>query len=61
MRRVPKLATSVRLEQGHRIRVAIAGADADNFERYPRQGTPTIAVHREAEATSAIDLPVVGQ
>lgn len=32
--------TSVRLEAGHRIRVAIAGHDASNFVRYPADGEP---------------------
>ena len=31
-------ATSVLFRAGHRIRVALAGADADTFLRYPRNG-----------------------
>jgi uncharacterized protein len=51
-------ATSVLIEQGHQIRIAIAGADADNFRRYPVEGSPTITVFRNAVSASFIDLPI---
>jgi hypothetical protein len=38
--------TSVMLRKGHRIRVALAGADAGLFQRYPAEGTPTWTVYR---------------
>jgi predicted acyl esterase len=44
--------TSVLLRKGHRIRVALAGADASLFERYPA------TVYREAQRASYLDLPV---
>ena len=50
--------TSVLLRKGHRIRVALAGADASLFQRYPPEGTPTWTVYREAQRTSSIELPV---
>ena len=50
--------TSVRLRKGHRIRVALAGADAGLFQRYPAEGTPTWTVYREAKRASGIELPV---
>jgi putative CocE/NonD family hydrolase len=50
--------TSVLLRKGHRIRVALAGADAGFFQRYPPQGTPTWSVFRDAQRASSIDLPV---
>jgi uncharacterized protein len=33
--------TSVLLRKGHSIRIALAGADASLFQRYPATGTPT--------------------
>jgi len=51
-------ATSVLLRKGHRIRVALAGADASDFRRYPPEGTPTWTVFREARRASFVDLPV---
>jgi len=51
--------TSVLFRTGHRIRVAIAGADADTFARIPTQGTPEWTVERGPERASRIDLPVI--
>jgi putative CocE/NonD family hydrolase len=51
-------ATSVLLRKGHRIRVALAGADASDFRRYPKEGTPTWTVYREARRASFVDLPM---
>jgi putative CocE/NonD family hydrolase len=50
--------TSVLIKKGHKIRVAIAGADKDNFNRIPTQGTPTITVARNKKYSSFITLPV---
>lgn len=50
--------TSVLLRKGHRIRVALAGADASVFQRYPADGTPTWTIYREARQASFIDLPL---
>ncbi|HET6175431.1 MAG TPA: CocE/NonD family hydrolase [Candidatus Sulfotelmatobacter sp.] len=50
--------TSVLLRKGHRIRIALAGADADVFHRYPADGTPTWTVYRETRRASFIELPV---
>ena len=36
--------------------VALAGADASLFERYPAEGTPTWTVYREAQRASFIEL-----
>jgi uncharacterized protein len=46
------------LRKGHRIRVALAGADASDFQRYPAEGTPKWTVYRETRRASFIDLPV---
>ena len=50
------IPTSVLLRKGHRIRLAIAGADKDTFQRLPASGGVTISVGR---GSSFIDLPVV--
>jgi len=50
--------TSVLLRKGHRIRVALAGADAGVFERYPAEGIPTWTVYRDARRNSFLELPV---
>ena len=50
---------SVRIERGHRVRVAIAGADAAIFRRVPADGTPTLTLERNSEHTSFVELPVV--
>jgi putative CocE/NonD family hydrolase len=52
-------ATSVLIRAGHRLRVAVAGADKDTFLRYPRDGgEPTISVQTNARYASRIVLPV---
>jgi len=50
--------TSVLLRKGHRIRLALAGADTSAFQRYPRNGGSTWTVYREAQRASFLDLPV---
>ena len=42
---------------GHRLRVAIAGHDADNFERLPSEGEATLSVSRGTDQ-SILTLPV---
>lgn len=44
-------------QRGHAIRLAIAGADRDNFEIYPAQ-PPTIEVQRSQAYPSHILLPI---
>jgi len=50
--------TSVRLRKGHRIRVALAGGDADVFQKYPTEQISTWTVYRDAQKASFIELPV---
>jgi putative CocE/NonD family hydrolase len=50
---------SVRIARGHRIRIAIAGADAAIFQRVPADGTPTLTLERNAVHASYVELPVV--
>ena len=47
------------IRRGHRIRLAIAGADADLFDPIPAEGSATLTVHRNVEAVSVLELPVV--
>ena len=50
---------SVLIKKGHAIRIAIAGADKDSFERYPRDGSiPEISIYRNKDYASHIILPV---
>ena len=52
-------ATSVLIRAGHRLRVAIAGADEDTFLRDPRDGgEPTISVQANRRYPSRIVLPI---
>lgn len=50
-------ALSAVIPKGYRLRVALAGADADTFARYPAQGDPVYTVFRSAALPSWIDLP----
>jgi len=52
-------STAVLIRKGQRIRIAIAGADADTFDRLPAEGTPTINVYRSGAQPSFVDLPTL--
>jgi putative CocE/NonD family hydrolase len=51
--------TSILIRKGHRLRIAIAGADKNSFARIPTEGAPTISVARNQKNASWIELPVV--
>ena len=51
--------TSVLFREGHRIRVAIGGADSDTFARIPSDGMPVWTIVRSPGAESQIVLPVI--
>lgn len=51
--------TSILIRKGHRLRIAIGGADKNSFVRIPAQGTPTISVARNQKNASWIELPVI--
>ena len=53
------LPTSALVKAGHRLRLAIAGADSAVFARVSTEGTPTLTVHRGARDVSVLSLPVV--
>ena len=55
---MPLYATSVRLEAGHRLRIAIAGHDASTFARYPEEGEPVLTVVHSPASPSFLELPV---
>lgn len=52
------LPSSYVFEAGHRIRIAIAGADASHFAVVP-SGPSTLYIHRTRSHPSRIDLPVI--
>lgn len=51
-------ASSAMIQKGHRIRIAIAGHDAENFSRIPLDITPTIKIERNGELASWVELPM---
>ena len=51
------LPVSWRFARGHRVRLAIAGGDADHFAR---SRASTLRVHRSRASPSRVELPVVG-
>lgn len=53
------LPVSVVVPKGHRLRVAIAGHDADTFARIPADRTPTITVAHDKAHASWIDIPTM--
>jgi uncharacterized protein len=50
---------SVVLRAGHRIRMSIAGADADTFTRIPADAVPIWRIHRGPGNSSKLILPVI--
>jgi putative CocE/NonD family hydrolase len=53
------LPTSYLFRQGHKLRIALAGADADHFAMLPEGEPPTWEVQRNRAHPSHILLPVV--
>jgi putative CocE/NonD family hydrolase len=52
--------TSNLFEAGNRVRVTVAGADADNATPSSENPPPTVTIYREKGMASYIALPVVG-
>jgi putative CocE/NonD family hydrolase len=50
--------TSILLRKGHQIRLALAGADAGTFRRYPPVGDVTWTVYRQSGLRSYLELPL---
>ncbi len=57
--RIRILPVSAVVKAGHRLRLAIAGADSTALARVPATGTPTLTVHRGGARASVLELPVV--
>ena len=55
---IPLLPTSYLFLEGHRIRVALSGADRDHFAQHPAE-IPTWKVYRDEAHPSRIELPVM--
>ncbi len=53
--------TSVRIEAGHRVRVAIAGADQTTFTQLPSGGDVELTISRNSKHASHVVLPIVDQ
>ena len=53
------IPTSVVIQKGQRLRVAIAGQDKDTFARIPKTEIPTIHLQRNSRYASYIDLPFI--
>jgi uncharacterized protein len=53
------MPVSVRISAGHRIRIALAGADADSFKRIPESGDATYTVHHDRLYPSHVVLPMI--
>jgi putative CocE/NonD family hydrolase len=51
-------ATSVLLRKGHRIRLALAGADRDNFELISAEEHPLWTAYRDRQLESFLELPM---
>ncbi len=53
------LPTSKLFHKGNRIRIAITGADADNFETPILDPAPEIHLLRNATYASFVELPII--
>ena len=53
------LPTAYQFQQGHCIRLVIAGADADNFDTPVLNPAPRLQVLRSTSHPSSVDLPIL--
>lgn len=51
--------TATLIKAGHRIRLAIAGHDADTFARLPAAGNLAFTIGRSVKSASRVTLPVL--
>lgn len=51
--------TSILIKKGHAIRIAIAGADKDTFDKVPTEGIPTLSIYRNKTNISFLELPII--
>ncbi|MCY3964795.1 MAG: CocE/NonD family hydrolase [Acidobacteria bacterium] len=55
------MGTAITIDEGHRLRLTIAGADAANHALYPDPeggDAPTVTIHRGGDDGSWLDMPV---
>jgi len=52
------LPLSMRIPEGHALRIAIGGHDKDCFDRLPETGDVSLTVYRHKNALSFIDIPL---
>jgi putative CocE/NonD family hydrolase len=54
------LGTATLIDEGHRLRVTIAGADTPHHDRYPKSGSPpTVTIFRDRDHGSFVELPMM--
>ena len=56
------MGTAIVIDEGHRLRVTIAGADAKNFELHPDpngEDAPTIEILTGGDNGSYVELPIL--
>ena len=52
------ISTSVMIKKGHSLRIAVAGADSDTFNRYPESGPVEWKIYRGGNFLSKVVVPV---
>ncbi|ATQ44586.1 CocE/NonD family hydrolase [Caulobacter mirabilis] len=52
------LPTAALIRKGHRLRLAIAGHDADTFRRYPLEGPASFDIHYGGRTPSVFEVPM---
>lgn len=54
------MGPAIFIDEGHRVRITVAGADTPHHDRYPKGGSaPTITVYRDREHGSYLELPLM--
>ncbi len=56
--RIALLPTSWSLRKGSRLRLAIAGADADHYAQVPHGRPPVLTLHHGGAMASRLELPL---
>jgi len=56
MRIIP---TSILIKQATKLRISIAGADVDLYDRYPAMGNPILSVYRDHKFASYVIIPII--
>lgn len=54
------LPTAWRFSKGSRLRLSIAGADADHFAQTPHGRPPLLTIHSGGDKASSLELPIAG-